>query len=140
MNVLFDTNVILDLLLEREPFVRDAQALVSGVERGEIAGLLCATTVTTLHYLLCKSLGKTEAGKVIGTLLKLFEIAPVNRAVLEEALEADDRDYEDAVLYTSAHLAGTEVIVTRDRNGFGKAKVPVMLPKELTALLQSRYG
>ena len=60
MNVLFDTNVILDLLLEREPFVRDAQALVSRVERGEIVGLLCATTVTTLHYLLCKSLGKRK--------------------------------------------------------------------------------
>ena len=135
MNVLFDTNVILVLLLEREPFVRDAQALVSGVERGEIAGLLCATTVTTLHYLLCKSLGKTEAGKVVGTLLKLFEIAPVNRTVLEEALVADDRDYEDAVLYTSAHHAGAEVIVTRDRKGFGEAKIPTMLPKELSALL-----
>jgi predicted nucleic acid-binding protein len=63
-------------------------------------------------------------------------VASVTRAVLEDALEADDRDYEDAVLYKSAYHSGVDMIVTRDRSGFGKADMPVMNSKELLVLLK----
>ena len=135
MRVMFDTNVVLDLLLDREPFVREAKILISKVEAGEFSGLLCATTVTTIHYLVSKSKNRDDAEKIIGSLLKLFDIASVTRAVLQDALEAKDRDYEDAVLYKSAYHAGADIIVTRDRSGFAKAELPVMSSKELLALL-----
>ena len=61
MRVLFDTNVILDLLLDREPFSQDAAGCLSMVESGEIEGRLCASTVTTLHYLIRKSVGVVSA-------------------------------------------------------------------------------
>jgi len=137
MRVLFDTNIVLDLLLDREPFSQDAQTLVSKVEKGEITGLLCATTITTIHYLIGRSSRKEKSVEIIKSLLKLFEIANVTRAVLEEALEVNDRDYEDSVLYKSAYHAGAGMIVTRDRNGFGKSDIPVMNPQELLALLES---
>jgi len=137
MRVMFDTNVILDLLLDREPFVKEAKPLIAKVEQGLLNGVLCATTVTTIHYLLMRSMGKKGATEVIGSLLKLFEVASVTRIVLEDALESDDRDYEDAVLYKSAYHAGVDLIVTRDRSGFSKADIPVMNPKELLALLKS---
>ena len=136
MRVMFDTNVILDLLLDREPFVQEAKPLIAKVEQGVISGVLCATTITTIHYLLGRSLDKPRTSEVIGSLLKLFEVASVTRAVLEDALEADDRDYEDAVLYKSAYHSGVDLIVTRDRSGFGKADMPVMNPKELLVLLK----
>ena len=137
MRVLFDTNIVLDLLLDREPFSRDAQILVGMVERGEISGVLCATTVTTIHYLVSKSLGKEKATEIIGSLLKLFEVASVTRVVLEDALKADDRDYEDSVLYKAAYHSGADMIVTRDRSGFAKSDIPVMNPKELLAFIDS---
>jgi predicted nucleic acid-binding protein len=137
MRVLFDTNIVLDLLLDREPFSQDAQTLVSKVEKGEITGLLCATTITTIHYLIGRSSRKEKSVEIIKSLLKLFEIANVTRAVLEAALEVNDRDYEDSVLYKSAYHAGAGMIVTRDRNGFGKSDIPVMNPQELLALLES---
>jgi len=137
MRVMFDTNVILDLLLDREPFVKEAKPLIAKVEQGLLNGVLCATTVTTIYYLLMRSMGKKGATEVIGSLLKLFEVASVTRIVLEDALESDDRDYEDAVLYKSAYHAGVDLIVTRDRSGFSKADIPVMNPKELLALLKS---
>jgi predicted nucleic acid-binding protein len=140
MRVMFDTNVILDLLLDREPFVNEAKPLIAKVEQGVINGVLCATTVTTIHYLLCKSVGRAGASEVIGSLLKLFEIASVTRAVLEDGLEANDRDYEDAVLYKSAYHAGIDLIVTRDRSGFGKADMPVMNPQELLVFIENRDG
>jgi predicted nucleic acid-binding protein len=134
VKVLFDTNVVLDLLLEREPFADEAETLIAKVERGEMSGMLCATTVTTLHYLLRKSLGGKEAKRVLESLMALFEIAPVTRLVLEEAIKLDDKDFEDSVLYKSAFHAGADLIVTRDREGFAKSDLPVMTPKELLAI------
>jgi len=55
VKVLFDTNIILDVLLNREPFVELSASLVSLVEAGEIKGYLCATTLTTIDYLISKS-------------------------------------------------------------------------------------
>jgi len=138
MRVMFDTNVVLDLLLDREPFVKEAKILIAKVEHGEFTGVLCATTVTTIHYLLLKHNGKENAIKIIQSLLKLFEIASVTRVVLQDALEVNDKDYEDAVLYQSAYHSGANMIVTRDRKGFSKAELPVLNPKEFLVLLESR--
>ncbi len=137
MRVMFDTNVVLDLLLDREPFVHDAKILISKVEQGEFTGLLCATTITTIHYLLLKSNGKEGSGNIIESLLKLFEIAPVTRVVLEDALQNRDKDYEDAVLYEAAYHAGATMIVTRDRKGFSKADLPVLNPQEFLVHLNT---
>ncbi len=137
MRILFDTNVVLDLLLDREPFTQDAQILIGKVERGDVVGVLCATTITTIHYLVSKSFDREKSTEIIKSLLKLFEIASVTRAVLEDALEVNDKDYEDSVLYKSAYHSGADLIVTRDRMGFDKSDIPVMNPKELLALLES---
>jgi len=137
MRVLFDTNVVLDLLLERVPYVEEAQILFEYVERGEITGMLGATTVTTIHYLASKALGEKEARGVLTTLLNLFDIAGVTRVVLQEALDSGNRDYEDAVLIAASVHAGVDVIVTRDAKGFDKAAVAVMTPGEFLASLET---
>ena len=71
MKILFDTNVILDVLLDREPFASEASYLLSKVERSEIIGFLGATTITTIHYLLSKSLGPKEVIQHLQALLSL---------------------------------------------------------------------
>ena len=136
MNILFDTNIILDLLLKREPFYKNAYTLISKVETGQISGYLCATTITTIHYFVEKQQGKESAVHTIGSLLKLFEVANVTRAVLIDAIEANDYDYEDSVLYKSAYYAGANFIVTRDKKGFNKSDIPVLTPEELLDLLK----
>ena len=135
MRILFDTNVILDVLLEREPFVKPALYLMAEVERSRINGLICATTITTIYYLLKKALGFREGICHIKTLLSLFEIAPVNRAIIEEALNLKFPDFEDAVLYASALIAGAECIVTRNCSDFKKARIPVYTPDEMVKIL-----
>lgn len=136
MKILFDTNIILDLLLKRDPFHKDTYALISKVEAGEISGFLCATTITTIHHFVEKQQGKESAMHTISSLLKLFEVANVTRAVLIDAIEANDYDYEDAVLYKSAYHAGASFIVTRDKKGFNKSDIPVLTPEELIDLLR----
>lgn len=135
MRVLFDTNVILDLLLDRSEFVDDASVLISKVDTNEIDGFLCATTITTIHYLLEKSLNTTQAAKHIKTLLNIFDIAPVSSETLEKALNPKFTDYEDSVLHEAALAVDVDSIVTRDYSGFKNSKIPAYTPKELIAIL-----
>lgn len=137
MKVLFDTNVILDVLLDRESFVNHATYLLSRVERSEMTGFVCATTITTIHYLTTKALGVNAAMHHINSLLSLFVIAPVNRLVLESALKLKFNDFEDAVLHESALHAGARYIVTRNCVDFKKSQLPVFEPQELINTLES---
>lgn len=136
MKVLFDTNVILDVLLDREPFSRDASILLAKVEQAEIIGFACATTITTIHYLSTKILDQEAASRHIQSLLSLFAIAPVNRLVLENAFAAGFKDFEDAVLHEAAVHAGVQHIVTRNIKDFKKASLPVHEPGEFLGILE----
>ena len=136
--MLFDTNVVLDVLLDREPFATIGAHLFSQVERGMVPGYLCATTVTTVHYLTHKALGAEEARHKVRNLMRLFEVAPVNRAILEAALASRLAQFEDAVLHESALHVGAQGIVTRDPAGFKGARLPVYAPDELWKALQTR--
>ena len=138
MRILFDTNVVLDVLLDREPYSSISAKLFSKVESGEISGYVCATTITTIHYLARKVIGADRAMEEIYKLMKLFEIAPVNRAVLDTAVSADFKDFEDAVVHESALYKEAQGIVTRDLNGFTKSKIQVYSPEELLSMLQSK--
>ncbi len=131
MRILFDTNVVLDVLLNRMPHAESAARLLVSVERKQIEGLLSATTITTLHYLIAKAVGATRARKHIETLWSLFDVAPVGREVLAAALSLGFPDYEDAVLREAARRAGATGIVTRDPRGFPKGRMKVYEPSEL---------
>ncbi|ONG41889.1 twitching motility protein PilT [Alkanindiges hydrocarboniclasticus] len=135
MKVLFDTNIILDVLLQREPFFVPASKLMSQVEQKKIQGFLGATTVTTLFYLMAKTLGKTAAEQNMNLLLKLFEVATIDKSVIDYALSAKFTDFEDAVLYSAAKTAGCDALVTRNIKDFKNSSVPVYAPEELLAIL-----
>ena len=130
MRVLVDTNVVLDVLLARQPFVADASELFGLVEHSQIEGLLCATTITTIDYLLIQSMPRLGAHQALRKLLSLFEIASVNRVVLEEALKSKVTDFEDAVLDQAGRLAGAEVVVTRNQTDFRHSSLRILGPDE----------
>jgi predicted nucleic acid-binding protein len=136
--VLLDTNVVLDVLLQREPHFADSAAVLGVVESGLVTGLLGATSVTTIYYLIDKALGARRARRHIETLLSLCEVAPVGEEVLREALALGFADYEDAVLHEAARRARAQGIVTRDQSGFRRAELPVYTPDELLTTLRHR--
>jgi predicted nucleic acid-binding protein len=138
VRVLFDTNVVLDVLLDRQPFSSMAAQLFARVERGQLAGCLGATTVTTLFYLAVKVNGVGSAREQIRHLLELFEVAPVDRTVLEAALSSAFSDFEDGVLHEAGSQYGIDGIVTRNGADFAHAQVPIFSPAELETLLASR--
>jgi len=137
LKILLDTNIVLDLLLDRVPFVDAAAELFSRVENGTIMGYLCGTTITTVYYLAAKEVGAARAHEEIKKMLGLFEVAPVNRCVLESAFVTDFRDYEDAVIHEAACHTGVEAIVTRNKKDFIKSRIPVYSSEEMVKLLVS---
>lgn len=137
MKVLFDTNVILDVLLKREPHAEVAIKLLSAVENKIIQGYLCATTLTTIDYLLTKAIGKQLAKEHITSLLSLFLIAEVNGKTLKAALDSDFDDFEDAVLYYSGHNVNIDCVVTRNYEDFIAAQLPIHKPHELWSLVSN---
>ena len=93
--------------------------------------------MTTIHYVARRNVGTGAAGELIEDLLRLFEVAPVNRAVLENALNLGFGDFEDAVLHEAGRLAGAGAIVTRDPSGFSEASLRVYEPSILIAALDA---
>ncbi len=137
MKILFDTNVILDVFLQRKPFFDDSSKVLGFAEQDKIEGWICGTTVTTIHYLLAKALTREEAEEHLQELLKIFHVSSVNRAVLENALNSSFKDYEDAVLYHSALHANLESILTRNQKDFKKSNLPVYSPNEFLKAIDS---
>jgi predicted nucleic acid-binding protein len=137
VKILFDTNVILDVLLEREPYADIATKLISMVEKNKLKGFLGATTITTIFYLASKVAGKKKAKSEVNKLLSLFKIAPINQTVLKEAVNLPFTDFEDAVLHEAAKQIGLHGIVTRNTKDFKKVSISVYTPEELLKMIKS---
>lgn len=134
MKLVIDTNVVLDLLLNRAPFAEAAAAVFTQIESGVATACVCATTITTLHYLANKVVGDKLARQHIRQLLTLLEVAPVTRAVIDAALNSPLKDFEDAVLAESAHSAGAQAIITRNGRDFHRGPLRVYSPLEWLAI------
>ena len=133
--ILFDTNVVLDVLLDRQPHVEASAAAWAAVETGLSEGFLAAHAVTTIHYLVRKEMGSIKAKRIISAILRVFEVAAVDGSVVQEALQLPFADFEDAVTAAAARLAGCECIVTRDPKGFRGSPVRSLTPEAVTPLL-----
>jgi predicted nucleic acid-binding protein len=131
--VIVDTNVVLDVLLEREPFVKAAVDVFCLVEESRIDAFLGATTITTIDYLLTQALPASKVRDTLRKLISLFEIATVNRSVIERALWSKIRDFEDAVLDEAGQMVGVDSVVTRNTKDFAGSALKVFDPYELLA-------
>jgi predicted nucleic acid-binding protein len=134
--LLFDVNVILDVLLGRAPHAGPSAAVLAAAEAGVIEGFLSAHAVTTIHYLIRKQKSAAEARRVLSALLKVLQVAAVDDDVIHEALQLPCSDFEDAVTAASASNALCEWVVTRDPNGFRGSPVPTFTPEALLPLLK----
>src|SRR5208283_821562 len=85
--ILFDTNVVLDVLLNRQPFVEASAAAWAAIESRISEGMLAAHAVTTIHYLIRKELGVVKAKRIVAATLRVFAVAAVDNAVILEALQ-----------------------------------------------------
>jgi predicted nucleic acid-binding protein len=131
VKILIDTNIVLDLILEREPFVESAIALFEQIERGNLEGYIAATTITNIFYIIRKAEGGEVAFAAIHRLLTGLRFCAVDRPTVETALSLGLKDFEDSIQLACATLDRLDAIVTRDRKDFIGSNLPIYSPTEL---------
>jgi predicted nucleic acid-binding protein len=135
MTVLFDTNVLLDVLLGRS-HVEAGLFLLDKAREGAIEGTVTPTVLTNAFYVGRRTTGKEVATDFIESALSFLDIASVSHAGAVRAVRRYD-DFEDGVIGEAAAECGTDVICTRNAKDFGPARPQVLTPKELTSLLRT---
>jgi predicted nucleic acid-binding protein len=135
MKILLDVNVLLDVVLGREPWRADAERLLAAVEKERAEGFVAPHTLATLHYVAARVAGKGAAAQAVADLLGIVRIVPLDTADFHRALGLGMRDFEDALQVVSGLRAGAEYVVTRDAKDFRGAPLPARTPGEILALL-----
>ena len=128
--ILFDTNIILDIALNRKPYVIEAQNLFKLIDENIITAYITATTVTDIYYIAKKRKGHKESIDFIKDLIMVVDILGVDKSVIMDALYADLKDFEDSVQTAAAMLHNLDAILTRNKDDFTNSPVPVMTPSE----------
>ncbi len=125
MRVLFDTSIVLDVLLNRPPWVQAARTLWQAHDEGRLTGYITATTLTNIFYIARRHTDLSRAFQAVDLCLQAFEVCPVDRQALNEARKLSGSDFEDNLQIACALLAQLEAIVTRDSTGFSASSLPV---------------
>jgi predicted nucleic acid-binding protein len=134
-SILFDINVLLDVLQKRGPFFEASAAVLAAAETDRVHGYISAHSLTTLFYLIQKDRSSAEARAAITSLLQFMKVIPVDQNTIEQALNLDFRDFVDAAQMISAVQSKMDCLVTRNIRDYQPAMLPVMQPVEFLGTL-----
>jgi predicted nucleic acid-binding protein len=133
---LADSNVILDLVLARQPFAKTSAQLSALAETGATEVFISAHAVTTIYYVISRLESAAFAKQALASLLKIFRVATVGAGTIDEAMQMPGPDFEDCVTAAAARRARCELIVTRDIRGFRSSPVKPVNPEAALAMLR----
>lgn len=128
--ILIDTNVIIDIALEREPFVNDSKELIKLIDNQNIEAYISATAVTDIYYITKR---KTSHEQVINFLENLFvfvSVLPVNESIVKMAMKIENNDFEDAIQIETSKQNDISVVITRDKKDYANSGLRVFCPNE----------
>ena len=132
MRLMIDTNIVLDVFLERQPFYESSKKALSLCEKKKVTGFVTASTITDIYYLLRRHFQSTElAYKYLGYVLDIVRVLPVtNEDVLSAYLERA-KDFEDCLLMTCAKKNRCAHILSRNKKDFADFDILLLSPEEL---------
>jgi len=142
MTVLIDTNVILDVLLQRNQFLQASAGVVLLSEKNIIEGYVTASAITDIFYITNSTYkDKQKTMNLLKDLLKTVNIAAVTGEEIYRALDLNWHDFEDALQYTTGEHIEADYIITRDLNGYEGDSIPVIQPVDFLNLVeQAAHG
>lgn len=136
-SVFIDTDIVLDLLLSRQPFNIPSARLFTLIQRGVIDASVSSLTFANGFYLLRKKVPADTAKAMLSTLKSWLTVLPVDSSTVDSALTSPFNDFEDALQYHTALPAGVSVIITRNIRDYKNAALPVMSAEEFLAQFTS---
>ena len=133
--ILIDTNVLLDYLLEREPFFDDAKKVILSCTEGNIKGCIAAHSISNMFFILRKDYTAKERREILLNLCTIFNIEGIDKAKLLSGLANEDfSDFEDCLQMECAKSYGAEYIVTRNVADYSTSEIKAILPSEYLGL------
>lgn len=135
MRILLDNDVVLDFVLEREPFFADAEAIFEHLDKGDIDCYVSAITPINVFYTTRKLKGKDIAFQSVKDLLIAVKVCRADKKVLQNAFTLGFTDFEDAVQCASALAENLDAIVTRNTKDYKNSTVKVYSPTEFLQIL-----
>lgn len=133
--ILIDTNVLLDYLLEREPFFEDAKEVILSCTDERVKGCIAAHSIPNMFFILRKHYTAKERREILSHLCKIFEVEGIDRAKLLSGLANEDfSDFEDCLQMECARSFGAEYIVTRNVLDYVTSEVKAVTPKDYLEL------
>lgn len=131
MKILIDTNVILDVLCNRQDFVDDSLKVFKYCEANQITGYISALSIPNIVYIMRKELDSEKIKEILTTLTSIFSVVDLRESDLLKAADMDFSDYEDALQSVCAARAKVNFIVTRNIKDFKNSVIPAIKPSEL---------
>ncbi len=136
--LVIDTNVVLDLILAREPFVHDAIALFALAEAGQLKLILSADAISAIGYIIERNKDAQTARAAITNLLGRVQLAPLDECTVRQGLGYDFVDIEDSLVAAVVARAQAIAIITRNGKDLRGSPVPTVSPNEFLAFWASR--
>jgi predicted nucleic acid-binding protein len=130
IRVLLDTNIILDIALERGEFYENSKDTLLLINKSKIQAYVTATTVTDIYYILKKSKGHRPSMAFLRNLFDFFDIADVGKETIIHAMTTEMSDFEDAVQVESAKQSDIDIIISRNKSDFLHSGIEVLTPLE----------
>ncbi|HET9571023.1 MAG TPA: PIN domain-containing protein [Bacteroidales bacterium] len=122
-----DTNIIIDLLSERQPFYTEAALIFSLADKKELEISVSTLSFATTNYILLQSKKSDEAKQILRKLKLIVKVLSLDEKIVELALnDSDFKDFEDGLQYYTAIENGHDAIITRNLKDFKKSRIPVM--------------
>lgn len=128
---MLDTNVILDVLLAREPFADSSRQIFKLCEEGKLQGIVTASCITDIYYIVRKhSKDPDLAYRVLGKLFDIVRVCDTTGADIISAYQQKPKDFEDCVVATCALRVGCDCIITHNPTDFDTSELPPITPME----------
>lgn len=133
--ILIDTNVLLDYLLEREPFFEDAKEIVLECVEGKTKGCIAAHSISNMFFILRKDYDAKERREILTSLCSIFDVEGIDKSKLLTGLKNEEfSDFEDCLQMECAKAYGADYIITRNVNDYAKSEIKAILPKDYLQL------
>jgi predicted nucleic acid-binding protein len=132
--IFVDTDIIYDLLANRESFYQAAAKLFTLSDEGTIDISISALSMPNLHYLISKQLSNEQAKQIMRKLKLLVNVVPLTEKIIDLALNSEFIDFEDAIQHYSAIEGDCDLLLTRNLKDFKKAQLPVMTAQDFISL------
>lgn len=134
--IFLDTNIIIDIILDRQPFSKYSIEILKKAENNEIELFISSHTIATTHYILKKILQEKTVREILSNLIEIIEIISIDQDVIKKGLKSKHKDFEDALQIICAYtITDIHCIVTRNVKDFKGSEVPVFTPDELVLKL-----